>query len=274
MSGCSCGHHHHHHHHDHEDTPQQGRELALAQPLVALSGHLTCHDPAQMFLVLDLLPEHVNLSRAEPGNLRFDLTQADDPMRWRLDELFADEAAFAAHQDRTRASRWGTESAWLGRDFTRRAVMPHLRPEQPRDHDRISALLEQAFGGTAEAELVTRLRRDGDLALSMVAEAGGCILGHLALSPMTAERPALALAPVAVHPALQGRGLGSAMIHAVLAELPEFTVVVLGEPDFYAGLGFAPADLASPYAGPHLMQFGPALPKGSAITHARGFAGL
>lgn len=66
MSGCSCGHHHHHHHH-HDDAPQQGRELALAQPLVALSGHLTCQDPAQMFLVLDLLPQHVALSRAEPG---------------------------------------------------------------------------------------------------------------------------------------------------------------------------------------------------------------
>ena len=273
MSGCSCGHHHHHHHH-HDDAPQQGRELALAQPLVALSGHLTCQDPAQMFLVLDLLPQHVALSRAEPGNLRFDLTQADDPMRWRLDELFADEAAFAAHQDRTRASRWGTESTGLGRDFTRRAVMPHLRPEEPRDHDRIAALLRQSFGGEAEAALVAELRRDGDLALSMVAEAGGCILGHLALSPLQAEGPALALAPVAVHPALQGRGLGTAMIRAVLAELPDFTVVVLGEPAFYTGIGFAPADLQSPYAGPYLMQFGPALPKGSAIAHAPAFAGL
>lgn len=273
MSGCSCG-HHHHHHHDHDDAPQQGRPLTLAQPLVAVSGHLTCHDPAQMLLVLDLLPQHVTLSRAEPGNLRFDLTQAEDPMRWRLDELFADDAAFALHGARTADSRWGKESGGLARDFTRRAVMPHLRPEQPRDHDQIAALLRLAFGGEDEAALVAHLRRDGDLALSMVAEAGGCILGHLALSPLQAEAPALALAPVAVHPALQGRGLGTAMIHAVLAELPEFTVVVLGEPGFYAGVGFAPADLQSPYAGPHLMQFGPGLPKGSAIGHAAAFAAL
>lgn len=272
MSGCSCG--HHHHHHDHDEVPQQGRALALSRPLVALSGHLTCQDPAQMLMVLDLLPTHVALSRAEPGNLRFDLAQAEDPMRWRLNELFADEAAFDAHQARTRASRWGQDSTGLGRDFTRREVMPHLRPEQPRDEDRIHALLEQAFDGPAEAALVARLRQDGDLALSMVAEVDGCVLAHLALSPVAAERPALALAPVAVHPALQRRGLGAAMIHAVLAELAEFTVVVLGDTRFYGGLGFAPADLDSPYAGPHLMQFGPALPKGSAIRHAPAFTGL
>lgn len=274
MSGCSCGHHHHHHDHHHDDQPQQGRALPLAQPLVAVSGHLTCPDPAQMLLMLDLSPQHVALSRAEPGNLRFDLTQTEDPLRWRLDELFADDAAFAAHGARMAGSRWALESTGIARDLHRSAPMPHLRPEQSRDQDQIGALLRRAFGGADEAALVEALRRDGDLALSMVAEVGGCVLGHLALSPLQAEAPALALAPVAVHPALQGRGLGTAMIRAVLAELPEFTVVVLGEPGFYTGVGFAPADLQSPYAGPHLMQCGPGLPRGSAIRHAAAFAAL
>lgn len=271
MSGCACGNHHHHHHHDDQ---QQGRPLQLAQPLVALSGHLTCQDAAQMLLALDLLPEHVALSRAEPGNLRFDLAQQDDPMVWRLDELFADAKAFAAHQARTTASRWATDSSALARDFQQWDAMPHLRPEQPRDHQPISDLLRLCFGGDAEARLVENLRRDGDLSLSMVAEVAGCVVAHLALSPLQASRPALALAPVAVHPAVQRRGIGTAMIHNVLSELPDYTVVVLGDPAFYIGLGFAPADLASPYAGPHLMALGPALPKGSAVTHAQAFAAL
>lgn len=272
MSGCACGNHHHHHHHDHDH--QDGRPLQLARPLVALSGRLTCNDAAQMLLALDLLPEHVRLSRAEPGNLRFDLAQQDDPMIWRLEEVFADAEAFAAHQARTKASRWGMESTGLARDFQRRDAMPHLRPEQPRDHQAIADLLRLSFGGQDEARLVETLRRDGELALSMVAEVAGCVIGHLALSPIKADRPALALAPVAIHPAVQRRGIGTAMIHNVLGELPDFTVVVLGDPAFYTGLGFAPADLVSPYAGPHLMALGPALPQGSAITHAPAFAGL
>ncbi|SMO55360.1 GNAT family N-acetyltransferase [Paracoccus laeviglucosivorans] len=273
MSGCACG-HHHHHHDDHDHDHQEGRPIQLAKPLVALSGRLICHDMPQMLLALDLLPEHVALSRAEPGNLRFDLAQTDDPMIWRLNELFADDTAFAAHQARTKASRWGVESTAIQRDFQRREALPHLRPEKTRDAQAISNLLELAFDGRAEAALVNDLRRDGDLALSMVAEVSGIIVAHLALSPLRADGPALALAPVAVHPALQGRGIGSAMIHAVLAELADHTVVVLGDPGFYTGLGFAPVELASPYAGPHLMGFGPTLPKGSAIHHAKAFAAL
>ena len=66
-----------------------------------------------------LIPDHVALSRAEAGCLRFNLTEApDQPGLWRLDELFADRAAFEAHQRRTRASLWGRKSAGMVRDFT------------------------------------------------------------------------------------------------------------------------------------------------------------
>ncbi len=66
-----------------------------------------------------LIPDHVARSRAEPGCLRFNLTEdADQPGLWRLDELFADRAGFEAHQRRTRASLWGQESGAMVRDFT------------------------------------------------------------------------------------------------------------------------------------------------------------
>ncbi|MDT1061139.1 GNAT family N-acetyltransferase [Paracoccus sp. CPCC 101403] len=271
MSGCACGHHHPHHHHA---PATGGAEIALSRPLVALSGRLTCADMAQMMLALDLLPDHVKLSRAEPGNLRFDLAQTEDPLVWRLDELFADAEAFAAHQSRTAASDWGQRSRDITRAFERTETLPRIRPEHPLEAAAISELLRQSFGGGDEARLVEMLRDQDDLTLSLVAEAAGCILGHVALSPLQAEGPALALAPVAVHPAVQRRGIGDALIRAALAAVPGHTIVVMGDPAYYARFGFQPVDLGSPYAGPYLMALGPALPKGSAITHARAFSAL
>ncbi|SCY38830.1 GNAT family N-acetyltransferase [Paracoccus tibetensis] len=264
---CTCG----HHHAPAADTG--GAEIPLTRPLVALHGRLICRDAAQMMLALDLLPEHARLSRAEPGCLRFEIAQDDDPLVWTLDEVFADKAAFAAHQDRARASEWGLRSTDLGRDFHRHALLPRLRPEAAGDTAGIDALLSAAFGGGDEAALVRALRAAGDLTHSLVAHAGGVPVGHVALSPLAAKRPALALAPLAVHPALQGRGIGTALVRAALEAAGDRPVVVLGEPAFYARFGFAPADLASPYAGAHLMIRGN-LPAGSGIAHAPAFATL
>lgn len=264
---CTCGHHHA------PAADMGGTELTLDRPLVALHGRLICRDAAQMMLALDLLPEHARLSRAEPGCLRFEIAQADDPLVWTLDEAFADEDAFAAHQVRAADSEWGRRSADLGRDLHRHALWPRLRPEAAGDAAGIDALLQAAFGGNEEAALVRALRAEGDLTHSLLAHAGGVPVGHVALSPLTAERPALALAPLAVHPALQGRGLGSALVRAALAAAGDRAVVVLGEPGFYTRFGFVPADLASPYAGPHLMIRGD-LPAGSSTAHAAAFAAI
>ena len=182
--------------------------------------------------------------------------------------------AFAAHQARSKDSTWGQRSQGIKRDFARTEALPCIRPEHPQEHASISALLRAAFGGEDEARLVETLRQQDDLSLSLVADAAGTIIGHVALSPLQAEGPAFALAPVAVHPALQGRGIGDALIRAALKAVEGHTVVVLGDPAYYGRFGFAPADLASPHAGPYLMALGPALPAGSTIAHAKAFAGL
>lgn len=265
---CSCG-----HHHNSAPCPDDGTPIALETPLIALTGSLICADAAQMMTALDLLPEHTRLSRTEPGCLRFDLAQDDDPLIWTLSELFADKAAFAAHGTRMQTSEWGQKSQDITRDFNRMDAIPYLRNEQPQDRPAIHALNRAAFGGNDEADLVDRLRSDGDLDLSLVAAQGGTVLGHIALSPVSAPFPALALAPVAVHPALHRRGIGAALIRAAIAARPGHAIVVLGDPAYYMRFGFAPVAWNSPYAGPYLQALGPDLPQRAAIAHAPAFGG-
>lgn len=265
---CACG-----HHHPARGACATGKPVRLATPMVALSGRLICADMAQMMLAMDLLPNHVRLSRAEPGCLRFDISQDSDPLIWNLSELFIDRAAFQAHQDRTAASAWGRDSKDLARDFARREVDPIIRPETPADIGAIDTLLQLAFDGPVEAKLVRALRDQGDLPISLVVEAEGCIIGHIALSPLAADKPAFALAPLAVHPKAQRLGLGGALIDEAMALTGEAPIVVLGDPAYYARFGFKHADLKSSYAGPYLQIMGD-LPVQSDIRHAPAFADL
>lgn len=63
------------------------------------------------------LPEHIRLSRAEPGCLKFEVTQDDDPLIWRVSECFASAADFEAHQARVKASEWGLATQGIARDY-------------------------------------------------------------------------------------------------------------------------------------------------------------
>jgi putative acetyltransferase len=134
-----------------------------------------------------------------------------------------------------------------------------IRDEGPADAPAIRAVVEAAFGQSLEADLIDRLRADGDAAVSLVAIDGGAVVGHVLLSRMAAPFRALGLAPVAVAPNRQRSGIGSRLVRAGLDRARDGEwqgVFVLGDPAYYRRFGFDPArakGFASPYAGPHLM---------------------
>jgi putative acetyltransferase len=136
--------------------------------------------------------------------------------------------------------------------------MSLIRPERPEDAEAVHAVLVAAFGREAEARLVERLRASKRIVCAMVAEEKGRVLGHVVFSRIEVESgdsaiPVLALAPLAVLPAFQRLGIGSALVSAGLArcrELDHARVVVLGEPDYYTRFGFSPAaDFGIRYPG-------------------------
>jgi putative acetyltransferase len=125
-----------------------------------------------------------------------------------------------------------------------------LRPETPSDYEAIEELLRSAFGGAEEAQLVRLVRASDNYVpdLALVAEENGQVVGHIVFSYVTLkgdeEFRALALAPMAVTPGLQKRGIGGALVEAGLERADdqgEPLVILVGHPTYYPRFGFEPA---------------------------------
>ena len=84
---------------------------------VTLTGELHCRTEQEAQIVREHLPLHLELTRAEAGCLRFEVTATPDPRVWRVRELFADAASFRAHQARVAASGWGRVTAGIPRHY-------------------------------------------------------------------------------------------------------------------------------------------------------------
>jgi quinol monooxygenase YgiN len=85
--------------------------------MVRLSGQLICKGPEDVAIVVRFLPQHLMLTRAEPGCISFQVRQTDDPLVWQVDEEFIDATAFAAHQERVANSDWGRLTAEITRRY-------------------------------------------------------------------------------------------------------------------------------------------------------------
>jgi putative acetyltransferase len=129
--------------------------------------------------------------------------------------------------------------------------MRTIREEGYRDDAAIRVVLRAAFGREEEGKLVDRLRSDGLLVASLVAEEDGQVVGHAAFSELRVDTQdgrlaAVALAPVAVLPQFQRRGIGSELVRAGLVLCRERfrpLAIVVGDPRFYWRFGFR-SDLA------------------------------
>ena len=133
--------------------------------------------------------------------------------------------------------------------------MIRIRPETRHDAGTIHDLLVGAFPTPVEAGLVDRMRRDGDLVLSLVAaHVDGAIVGHVAFPRLRVVVSgvgyrAVGLAPLAVAETRRRQGIGAELVQRGLAQLraqDETLVFVLGDPAYYGRFGFT-AETARPY---------------------------
>lgn len=139
-----------------------------------------------------------------------------------------------------------------------------IREELAEDREAIHRIHREAFGLDDEARLVDALRGGGYARVSLVADTGDGAAGHILFSELPIATaagtvPALSLAPVAVLPGSQRKGIGSALIRRgleVARERGHRIVVVLGHAAYYPRFGFSPAlavPLRSPFSGEHWM---------------------
>lgn len=110
------------------------------------------------------------------------------------------------------------------------------------------AVNASALETPAEAGLVNALREQAHPVISLVAVEGGTIVGHIMFSPVSLSgHPGLkimGLAPMAVAPEYQRKGIGSALVHTGLDRCKQLgfgAVVVLGHPEYYPRFGFSPS---------------------------------
>ena len=126
-----------------------------------------------------------------------------------------------------------------------------IRAETSKDIAAIRHVLEMAFGQASEARLVEALRQIDALITSLVAVEKDQIVGHIGFSNVVLDSAhptpnIVALAPLAVLPTHQRRGIGSELVRRGLTQcrqLGHYAVLVLGEPAFYECFGFVKASL-------------------------------
>ncbi len=127
--------------------------------------------------------------------------------------------------------------------------MFHLTTERPDDGPAIDHLLDRAFGAGRQTKISYRYRQAaapvGELSRVARADDDGRLLGTIRYwNVALGGHDALLLGPIAVEPALKGRGIGVALMRDTLdaaAWMNHKRVVLVGDIGYYARFGFVPA---------------------------------
>lgn len=124
-----------------------------------------------------------------------------------------------------------------------------IRTEKDTDDSAISDVTKSAFetveiSNQTEPFIIEALRSAQALTISLVAEVGGRIVGHIAFSPVTMSddtKDWYGLGPVSVRPDLQREGIGKALIQEGLSRLKNLKAkgcCLVGHPEYYRKFGF------------------------------------
>lgn len=122
-----------------------------------------------------------------------------------------------------------------------------IRAEQPADYNAIDDIHNKAFGHSVESALIRRLRQRADYnkELSLVAEEGGTVLGHVLFTPVTVESPvkstpAIILAPLAVLEQHRSKGVGAMLVRAGIekARKAGYGIMLVYGHSYYTRFGF------------------------------------
>ncbi|ORX92820.1 acyl-CoA N-acyltransferase, partial [Basidiobolus meristosporus CBS 931.73] len=122
-----------------------------------------------------------------------------------------------------------------------------LRQETAADYDAVYNVNKLAFNGLDEADLVNRLRTSEAFVpeLSLVAVENSTVVGYILFTKVTiGSYISLALAPLAVHPDCQKKGIGKLLVnegHSRAKQLGYKSVIVLGHEHYYPKFGYLPA---------------------------------
>ncbi len=137
-----------------------------------------------------------------------------------------------------------------------------IRKEEEKDYKQIYEVNKLAFQQENESKLIEKIRKSKNFipGLSIVAEIDNRIVGHILFSKIkiigASDYESLALAPMAVIPEFQKKGIGSELIKKGIAKAKELgfdSIIVLGHKEYYPRFGFQRAskwDIKCPFEVP------------------------
>lgn len=157
-----------------------------------------------------------------------------------------------------------------------------IRDEKSTDFEVISDVTIAAFetmeiSNHTEQFIVEALRSAKALTVSLVAEAEGIVVGHIAFSPVTMSdgtKDWYGLGPVSVHPDFQCKGIGKALIQEGLSRLKNLKAkgcCLVGHPQYYRQFGFSNVEglvhVGVPQEVFFALSFDGNIPQGNVLFH-------